>query len=731
MTSLDIAALVNLLGWTLGLALYALLFALSLRSFGVAKSGADGRGLFSRLRFAVAPVHGVSGSPDVLPFLTALLGLVWNAGALVTHGLHGFGGEELESTRLAIVGAVSVAALGFLPAVVVHSAIHNMHREAGARGRWMIVAAYALSSCAAIMHCARALFAGSPSSESALYLLTGGFLLLMGGLLLLTRGEAGAKRAVWATALAIFAVSALHLSSEVSHDGGGRWYTELVGHHASLPLALAILYQDYRFAFADIFLKRALAFVALIATIALSLTIFASIFVSGLDVGATPVGEFVNTRSIGVLLALWAATALLFPWLRSRTAWFVDAVVLRRADYERLRAEVARLAQTHESPARLLDDVVSRLRPALTADAVVWRSINTGIDEIQGVSIAAPRPPKHERRNGARVVVPTTEAPHYEIEIGELAGGRRLLSDDVEMLDSVALTLARRIDSLRVTHERCEQAQREQEIATLASEAQLRALRAQVNPHFLFNALTTIGYLIQTSPGQALSTLLRLTDLLRRVLRSASEWTTLDEELRLVEAYLDIERARFEERLRVRIDIPEELRQLMVPSLVIQPLVENAIKHGITPQRAGGEISLTAQLKSDDSDDDATFDDSAPMLSIVVADTGAGTSAGRLAHGRETGVGLGNVEQRLRLCCDGAGRLFFESEPGRGARVELLMPAKSAHRQPRTHVPPPHAVISRPGADNASVPHGDATTIITSDDDTAPIRSSQKERRIG
>ncbi len=93
---------------------------------------------------------------------------------------------------------------------------------------------------------------------------------------------------------------------------------------------------------------------------------------------------------------------------------------------------------------------------------------------------------------------------------------------------------------------------REQEMTKLATEAELRALRAQINPHFLFNALTTIGYLIQTAPPRALETLMRLTSLLRGVLRSEGEFTTLGRELDLVEAYLDIERARFEQRLRVR-----------------------------------------------------------------------------------------------------------------------------------------------------------------------------------
>ena len=114
--------------------------------------------------------------------------------------------------------------------------------------------------------------------------------------------------------------------------------------------------------------------------------------------------------------------------------------------------------------------------------------------------------------------------------------------------------VGRRVDAIRITRERYDRGIREQEIGKLATEAELRALRSQINPHFLFNALTTIGYLIQTSPERALDTLMRLTALLRGVLRSEGEMTTLGRELELIESYLEIERARFEERLRVLVD---------------------------------------------------------------------------------------------------------------------------------------------------------------------------------
>jgi signal transduction histidine kinase len=268
----------------------------------------------------------------------------------------------------------------------------------------------------------------------------------------------------------------------------------------------------------------------------------------------------------------------------------------------------------------------------------------------------------------AFVFVPTAEPPYYRFEIGILAGGRRLLSDDIAMLQAVAVIVARRIDALRVTHERCEQSLREQEINKLATEAQLRALRAQINPHFLFNALTTISYLVQTAPDRAIETLMKLTSLLRSVLRTDGEFVTLEQELQLIASYLDIEKARFEERLRVSIDVPDELLSLRVPSLLVQPLVENAIKHGITPSRFGGEVQIRARLEPSM---DAT--QTSDVLDITVSDSGIGASEIELARGRRRGVGLSNIEERLRYYGPTAS-LRITSTLGQGTVVELKLP---------------------------------------------------------
>jgi LytS/YehU family sensor histidine kinase len=342
--------------------------------------------------------------------------------------------------------------------------------------------------------------------------------------------------------------------------------------------------------------------------------------------------------------------------------------MLRRADYVKLRADVAQLLTQYETSEETLDAVCQVLGPALSAHQISWLEISQ--TEAKGSSTIADCEAHDSSQLGAFLSIPTSEPPYYKFNIGNLSGGRRLLSDDIAMLDSVAMMVARRIDALRVTHERCEQSLREQEINKLATEAQLRALRAQVNPHFLFNALTTIGYLVQTAPDRALETLMKLTSLLRAVLRTEGEFVTLEQELKLIRSYLDIERARFEERLRTTIDVPEELLSLRVPSLMVQPLVENAIKHGITPARFGGEVCLRARLEHSST----KVSNGEEVLSVIVSDTGLGASEMEWARGRRSGVGLSNIEERLRSYGGSSAALRINSTPGTGTVVELRIP---------------------------------------------------------
>jgi LytS/YehU family sensor histidine kinase len=217
------------------------------------------------------------------------------------------------------------------------------------------------------------------------------------------------------------------------------------------------------------------------------------------------------------------------------------------------------------------------------------------------------------------------------------------------------------VDALRVARERVARDLREQQMQRLASEAELRALRAQLNPHFLFNALTTIGYLIQHAPSRAVDTLMRLTQLLRGVLRrSAAEFSTLGDEIELVRSYLEIERARFEERLQVSIDVDPVACDVLIPTLLLQPLVENAVKHGIAPRGEGGDVRITGALREG-------------RLFLVVADSGIGFD---VESGRQgTGVGLRTAADRLRVHYVDEAALVIRSVHGLGTTIEIELPA--------------------------------------------------------
>jgi len=221
---LNAALLVNLLGFSVGIALYALVAVMVVRHRSTRKAE----------------------NVNFLLLTTAALGLFWNVGELYGFVQKDFGTAGISPFLIAI----SFSALGFLPSVVVHSA---QAEESGTH--WLTFAAYGLSIVATVMHLQAAVAGSAVPSELALQTLTFGSLALSAGLLIFNLRQTLEKKAVWATALLVFAVSALHLSGEPE---GSSWYVELIAHQSSLPLALVILYQNYRFAFAELFLKRAI-----------------------------------------------------------------------------------------------------------------------------------------------------------------------------------------------------------------------------------------------------------------------------------------------------------------------------------------------------------------------------------------------------------------------------------------------------------------------------------------
>jgi sensor histidine kinase YesM len=209
---------------------------------------------------------------------------------------------------------------------------------------------------------------------------------------------------------------------------------------------------------------------------------------------------------------------------------------------------------------------------------------------------------------------------------------------------------------------------REQEALAARAEAlrvraELSALRGQLNPHFLFNTLHTLTALVRREPATAEQALERFGDMLRYVLdvkRAAREDVTLAEEMEFVRNYLSLEQLRLGDRLRVREEIDPEAYDCVLPSLTLQPLIENAIKYGVAPRAAGGTIDIRATLDGD-------------LLAMEVRDDGPGAAAD-VALGAG-GVGLRAVRQRLETRYPGAARFAVETAPGRGFAVRIALPA--------------------------------------------------------
>jgi two-component system, LytTR family, sensor kinase len=636
MNARDLTALVHLVGFTTGIVLYAMLGAMTRR----------------RLSYVVSP--GERGTRDRLPLAAAALGVIWNVGAMLVYAVRDFG----LAYPLPWVGAVAYTALGFLPAVVVHSTLRRFDR----RGRWILGVAYAASSVAGVAH-AIAAATGGLYSALGLLLLTVTYGVLLTVLAVSERGRPGFQRSITAVALAAFAVSALHLSRAAGTPDQDPWLVELIGHHASLPLVLAILYQDYRFAFADLFLKRALALLALVGVVSL---LYVGIAAPLVDPHAIAVRRALDDGShlaiIGTLLGLWILTALAYPFIQRRTYRFVDRVILRRTDYREFRTDLGqRLARSRDTDG-VLDVTCTLLAHALGSKAATWQVSDASASRIAGhPTITLGRP-------GAEAVIsiPTALQPSFAIRLAELSGGRALLSDDLMMIDAVASLVGRRIDEIRLERDLRQREAREHEMQQLATEAELRALRAQLNPHFLFNALNTLGHLMQSAPDRALTTLYQLTGLLRAVLRRTNgQFVALREELEIVESYLAIERERFQERLTVSIDVPVEMLHARVPPLVLQPLVENAVKHGVGRIREGGHVTVRAWR-------DAASDGDAGFLRLLVIDTGVGMPVNRGPSAE--GVGLSNIENRLRHYFGASGAMTLRTTPGGGTTVELCVP---------------------------------------------------------
>lgn len=199
------------------------------------------------------------------------------------------------------------------------------------------------------------------------------------------------------------------------------------------------------------------------------------------------------------------------------------------------------------------------------------------------------------------------------------------------------------------------------------SEARLSALQGQLRPHFLFNTLNAIDVLIVDEPQRAGAILRKLSELLRRTLDESAAEHSLGEELDHLRCYLDIEAERFSDRLRVQYRVDHDTVGLAVPNLVLQPLVENALRHGLAPLARGGSLTIGARRADN-------------LLELFVEDDGVGLGCAQADDELQEGIGLGNTRARLAVLYGDRQELLIEPAPTGGTRVRVRIPAREAER---------------------------------------------------
>jgi hypothetical protein len=562
--------------------------------------------IFLALLFSGRGWSGARGR--YLPALAATLALIWNLGSLLVLSW-----PAMPAGLRSVVIAVSFSVLSLLPAVLLHVSLKD--------GRSVLVAAgYLLSAVAVGMHCWEIFAEGGAIHQAALLLITVGFLALTAAAVAVAlRGQArrGAGARIAASmCLALFAMSFLHFGSG---HAGQAWSSELFVHHAGIPLALFVLLQDYRFVLLDAFVR----FLAN-ALLAAVLTWFVVEAAFRLALVERPAPAPLQQ---GLLLISVCLFLVFFASLRNRVQSWLTHAVFRQGS-------VAGLAdRLKESPAfsnedQYLDWAASVMAAAVKSNeyAVIGQSGLEAAASLHAPVLAAmiPAAGSSKSLSWAEALVPIRLGQENSrlIALGRRRGGQRYLGEDLDALARAAAEVAVKVESLQ-----------RQEMDRLVSQAELRALQSQINPHFLFNALNTLYGSIPRDAGGARRMVLNLAEIFRYFLQSDKPFVPLAEEMQIVRAYLEVEKRRLGDRLEVDIQVDETVAQVLIPALSIQPLVENAIKHGIAQRTEPGRVRIEAARRGD-------------QLWISVENSGGGPPAGSAG----AGVGLQNVKRRLEIC---------------------------------------------------------------------------------
>jgi two-component system, LytTR family, sensor kinase len=420
------------------------------------------------------------------------------------------------------------------------------------------------------------------------------------------------------------------------------------------------LFYFARFRALDVFVKLSLR-VLVAATLALS----ASYVTFGPleKISQKTVGPY--AVRIAGLTALFGFVVFLTGRFASAIDAFVETYVFGKPNYRQAAAQLREKLSLLETAPEIFLTTEQFVRNTLQLDdlRIVPRVELSQVTDKSGKEFAGPESGEERDADTAMPITVGHQTPYF-LTFATQGTQSMVLSMDLDFLREVSVLVGRRLEAFEREKDRVERTRHEAQLTHQLLSAELRALRAQVNPHFLFNSLNTIAALIPPEPEKAELMTVRLAKVFRHVLTHTDKsFSTVEEEIDFVRTYLEIEKVRFGDRLSILIEVSEAAEAATVPSLILQPLVENALKHGLAPKLGANKLTIRGSLTQG-------------YLCLSVEDNGVGLKrADRENATPSMGVGLRNVEERLRTIYGSKGTLVLQNMALGGSRATLQFPA--------------------------------------------------------
>ena len=503
-------------------------------------------------------------------------------------------------------------------------------------------------------------------------------LLMTAGAFLLVRGRLRATSdrihfaltmaGAWGSTISILIMENVRVSPQM------ETVLAIVREQSPFLAVLGAMFFFANFRSSDLLIKHSLRVVA-----AVCIGVWSWFFLSGTLPGLSRhLGAFPEVARAALTGGLIASLLLLFYVLARLIGDVVDTWILGKPDFrDTLRLLWERMAQV-DTGADLFPVAEAVIREALDIEAarVLRREAISGIEAHTAANAGRSwelccDEPGRRLLPGLDVDVLVPIRVHGEVThvmaVAPSRLRRSLVSSEIEFLENAAGQIGSRLEALAHEIEKVERQSREAKLREMAVQAELKALRAQINPHFLFNSLNTIADLIVSDPEKAEAMTVLLAKVFRHVLtHSDQQFCRVAEEMEFLRTYLGIEQVRFGARLRVSLDVDPTVSETPIPSLILQPVVENAIKHGLAPKVGEGHITITAGVHGE-------------FVRLAVEDDGVGVKPAQPeAPPAGNGLGLRIIADRLRTLYDGRASLDVQLAESLGGRVTILIPRHEA-----------------------------------------------------